>query len=184
MALAMVTSACLGRDHHASSGLEITVRVATSTAASAQGEIAFRTDRYTLNCDRPPRGTMPNPANACTAIADLGLPHNPTSCKEHGRPVMGSVRVTGSFRGEPVHLHLTTADWCGASADLRRDYAALLLPDPAVVPDVVGLPLLRAVAVLQRAGVTVSIPTSTAFGSLTPIPLTDGQSGTAGGVAD
>ena len=127
---------------------------------------------------------MPNPANACTAIADLGLPHNPTSCKEHGRPVMGSVRVTGSFRGEPVHLHLTTADWCGASADLRRDYAALLLPDPAVVPDVVGLPLLRAVAVLQRAGFTVSIPTSTAFGSLTPIPLTDGQSVTAGVLAE
>jgi hypothetical protein len=96
---------------------------------------------------------------------------------------MSSVSVTGSFRGKPVHLRLTTAAWCGASADLRRDYQALLLADPEVVPDVVGLPVLRAAAVLQRAGFTASIPTSMAFGSLTPMPLTAGQSVTAGALA-
>jgi hypothetical protein len=97
---------------------------------------------------------------------------------------MGSVTVTGSFRGKPVHVRITSAEWCGASADLRQDYEALLLPDPAVVPDVVGLPLLRAAGVLQRVGFTASISTSTAFGSLTPMPLTDGQSVTAGALAE
>lgn len=179
VALAMVASACLGGDRHASSGLEITVRAATST-----GGAAFRTEDYSLNCDRPPRGTMPNPANACASVADLGLPHNRTPCLGHGQPVMGSVTVTGSLRGKPVHRRITTADWCGASADLRQDYTALLLPDPAVVPDVVGLPVLRAVAVLERVGFTASIPTSTAFGSLTPMPLADGQSVTAGALAE
>jgi hypothetical protein len=118
---------------------------------------------------------MPNAADDCTAIADLGLPHTRTACHGHGQPVMGSVVVTGNLRGKPVHLHVTTAQWCGASADLRRDYVALLLPDPGVVPKVVGLPILRAATVLQRAGFTVSIPAST-FGSLTPMPLADGQS--------
>jgi hypothetical protein len=184
MALAIVASACLGRDHHASSGLRITVRVATSAAATAQGEVAFRTERYSLTCGRPPRGTMPNPANACTAVADLGLPHSPTSCEGQRGPVLGSVSITGSFRGKPVHLRITSAQWCGASADLRQDYAALLLPDPAVVPDVVGLPVLRAAGVLQRAGFTVSITTSMVFGSLTPMPLADGQSMTAGVLAE
>jgi hypothetical protein len=184
IALAIAASACMGSDHHASSDLEITVRVATSTAAIAQGEIAFRTERYSLNCDRPPRGSMPNPANACTAVADLGLPHSPASCQGQREPVMGSVTVTGSFRGKPVHLRITTDAWCGASADLREDYEALLLPDPGVVPNVVGLPVLRAAGVLQRAGFTASIPTSMAFGSLTPMPLIDGQSVTAGVLAE
>lgn len=128
---------------------------------------------------------MPNPADACTAVADLGLPHNRASCQgQPGPPVTDSVTVTGSFRGEPVQLRITSAEWCGASADLRQDYAALLLPDPAVVPDVVGQPLLRAARVLQRAGFTASIATSTAFGSLTPMPLTEGQSVTAGTLAE
>jgi len=156
--LAMAAPACLG-SHHAANGLEIKVRAATSIADAAQGTVAFRTDRYTLNCDRPPRGTMPNPADACTAVADLGLPHTTEPCHETGRPVLGSVRITGSFRGRAVHLHLTTAAWCGASPAVRRGGQALLLPEPAVVPDVVGLPVLRAVAVLQRAGLTGSSAT-------------------------
>ena len=181
--LAMAAPACLG-SHHAANGLEIKVRAATSIADAAQGTVAFRTDRYTLNCDRPPRGTMPNPADACTAVADLGLPHTTEPCHETGRPVLGSVRIKGYFRGRPVHLRLTTAAWCGASADLRRDYEALLLPDPAVVPDVVGLPVLRAAGVLQRVGFTVSIATSMAIGSLAPMPHVDGQSATAGVLAE
>jgi hypothetical protein len=182
VAVAIAASACVGSHHRASNELEITVRAATSTA---HGEVAFRTDRYTLNCDRPPRGTMPNPADACTAVAGLSLPHtNPTPCEGHARPVLGSLSITGRLRGTPVHLRITTAAWCGASADLRQDYQALLLPDPAVVPDVVGLPVLRAAGALQRAGFTASITTAVAFGSLRPMPLTDGQSVAAGMLAE
>ncbi len=181
MALTVTASACMGSDHRGSD-LQVTVRVATSI--SDQGRVAVRTERYSLNCDRPPRGTMPNAADACTAIADLGLPHNRTSCKGHGRSELGSVSVTGSLRGKPVHVLLTTAKWCGASAGLRQDYESLLLADPAVVPDVIGMPVLRAAAVLQRAGFTASIPTAMAFGSLTPMPLANGQSAAAGVLAE
>jgi len=183
MALTMVTSACLGSDHDSPSGLEITVRFATSPGDAGRPE-AFRTERYSLDCGRPPRGTMPDPAVACTAIADLGLPHNRTACQTLGQPVMGTLVVTGSFRAKPVDLRLTTASWCGASADVKRDYEALLLPNPAVVPSVVGLPLLGAAAALQRAGFTVSIAAPTSFGSLMPMPLVDGQSVTAGVLAE
>jgi hypothetical protein len=164
--------------------LEVTVRVVKSTGDTAGGKVTFRTERYSLNCERPPGGSMPNPARACTAVADLDLPHNQTACRGPVRPVMGSVVVSGSFRGRPVHLHLTTELWCGASADLRRDYEALLLPNPGIVPDVVGLPVLQAAAVLQRAGFTVSVPASITFGSLTPMPLADGESVAAGELAE
>lgn len=127
---------------------------------------------------------MPNPAVACAAVADLGLPHNRTLCRGPAGPVMGSVTVSGSFRGKPVHLHLTTERWCGASADMRGDYGALLLPNPGIVPDVVGLPVLRAAVVLQRAGFTVSVPASITFGSLTPMPLAGGESVPAGELAE
>jgi hypothetical protein len=179
MALAMVTSGCLGNDHDSPSGLEITVRVATSPGDAGRPE-AFRTERYSLDCGPPPRGTMPDPAVACAAVADLGLPHNRTACQTLGPPVMGNLVVTGRFRGKPVDLRLTNASWCGASADVKRDYEALLLPNPAVVPSVVGLPVLGAAAVLQHAGFTISIAASTSFGSLMPMPLVDGQSVTAG----
>jgi hypothetical protein len=180
----MVASGCLGGGHHTASRLEVTVRIATSPADTATGRVAFRTQHYSLTCGRPPAGTLPNPTGACTAIADLELPHNRTACRRPARPVMGSVVVSGSFRGKPIHLRLTTEGWCGASADLRRDYAALLLPDPAIVPDVVGLPVLQAAAVLQRAGFTVSVATSMTFGSLAPMPLAKGESAAAGVLAE
>jgi hypothetical protein len=178
MALAMVASACLGSSHQ-SSRLGILVRVASST-----GETDVRTVRYSLDCGRPPQGTMPNAVDACTAIADLGLPHTRTACPGDVQPIMGSVAVTGSLRGKPVHLRLTTAQWCNASADLRHDYTALLLPNPGVVPRVVGLPIVRAATVLQRAGFTVSISAWTVFGSLEPMPLAGGQSVTPGLLAE
>jgi hypothetical protein len=179
----VAASACLGSSHQ-SSRLEIVVTVATSAGDTSQSIVASRAVRYSLDCGRPPTGTMPNAADACTAIADLALPHTRTACRGHAQPIMGSVTITGNLRGKPVHLRLTTARWCDASADLRRDYAALLLPNPGVVPKVVGLPILRAATVLQRAGFTVSISAWTVFGSLEPMPLAGGQSVTPGLLAE
>jgi hypothetical protein len=127
--VAVMAVGCFGGGSSAPSA-DLRVEVGSGTppcqAASSRCAQVMQIDRsYSLTCD-PTGGTMPNPQEACAAIAALTTRHRigRTCIGDAGERLDAPVAiVSGTFAGKPYRLQLDSRQsWCGQPAPVLRDY--------------------------------------------------------------
>jgi hypothetical protein len=130
--IGLVLSACLGGGGgHATTAPSSAAREAIPAASRLRivsklglGTPSLVTHRYTLTCG-PPGGTMPDPAAACSAIADYLHRGKPTGCAGLlvlPEAISAFAAITGDFEHRRFKLRLSTASWCGVPRPVMRDF--------------------------------------------------------------
>jgi PASTA domain len=161
---------CIGGS---STGRHATLRIAFGPDDGSPGLVI-----YHLSCG-PDRGTVADPAAACVALAHhprlTSPPRNTGSCG--GTIGAWSVTIAGTYRGDPVRVRYGTCDgqvyqWMhiasytpcpGNFTDFtcaRGPYAfgrAHLRDLYVRVPNLVGMTVTQATAILRRHGVRVTV---------------------------
>jgi hypothetical protein len=106
---AVAAVGCMARG--STSGSTKAPSIELEISLSAGGDSVTRT--WTLRC--PPGGTLPNPARACSRLAELDHPFAPVpksaACTAiYGGPQVAEVR--GKFKGRRVNARFSRGDGC------------------------------------------------------------------------
>ena len=106
---------------------DVAAPAVTALVVEVRDGSARPVDRLSLSCDRP-GGSHPDPARACAGLArerqPFAAPPPDAACTQvYGGPQTATVR--GTYRGEPVTLHLSRADGCRTA---QWDRLGALLP--------------------------------------------------------